>query len=160
MNLILAFAFFSPLFTDTIDRDFVIEFDSDLTVRALEPGRIEVQHILIGLKPGRSWLGYFLRNNARPASDSETLARHLFSQIKANPSLMRDSVWLRDNGLFQSYYKLVNFGVEKKGDEIYRAEVGSAFADQAFRLRLGELSFVEYSKSNSPYGYHILWRIR
>jgi hypothetical protein len=57
-------------------------------------------------------------------------------------------------------YTLVNNGVAKQGAEFERTGMVPAFGDVGFVLTLNEIGLAEHDPRTSPYGWHIIKRIK
>ena len=57
-------------------------------------------------------------------------------------------------------YSMANTGVMPVGDEFPREQIVQAFGDLSFRLQVGEVGIAEYDAQISPYGYHIIKRLK
>ncbi|TVQ79067.1 MAG: hypothetical protein EA369_05715 [Bradymonadales bacterium] len=119
-----------------------------------EPRRVRVQHLLIGVSGS-------LPNErvSRTQAEAEELARSLYERAKAKPSEFSNLVQQYSDDQVPGVYELANFGVSLQGNEFPRGQMVSGFASLAFRLRVGEIGFLEYHPRRSPYGYHILMRL-
>lgn len=120
------------------------------------PDRIQVQHILIafdgslpGQKVGRTKnqakaLAYRLLEEARCGADFDTL-------VKANT-----------NDAFPGIYGMTNFGVppNEKGGEYARERMVAAFGDIGFEISEGNIGIADFDAKKSPYGWHIIKRLK
>lgn len=119
-----------------------------------EPERVEVQHILIAFKgslPGREI--------ERSKEEAETLASELLAKAYQGEDF---------NALVKSYtddrapgiYKMSNHGITPIGEEFGRAMMVPAFGELGFTLGVGSVGLAPFNKESSPYGYHIIKRLR
>ncbi|MGH9750552.1 MAG: peptidylprolyl isomerase, partial [Candidatus Polarisedimenticolia bacterium] len=121
---------------------------------AAAPQRVAVQHILIsvgGKLPGKP---------VRTADEARTLAGDLLERARGGQdydALVRTFTDDRAPGI----YRLANHGVTPSGREEYpRRGMVSCFGDVAFALAVGEIGLCEYDERASPWGFHIIKRIR
>jgi hypothetical protein len=54
---------------------------------------------------------------------------------------------------------LTNRDAPRRGDSMTRDEVVYGFGDMAFSLEVGEIGFVPYGFSASPFGWHVIKRL-
>ena len=121
-----------------------------------EPDRIEVDHILIGVKSPR------LPRATRSVAEAEELARKLLADLEGG-----DADWA---GLKRRYsddpppggpYKMSNRGVPPtRPGEYPREQMATAFGDVGFQLEVGGIGLAEYDPAKSPFGYHIIKRTK
>lgn len=118
------------------------------------PQRVAVQHILIsvgGKLPGKP---------VRTPDEARTLAASLLERARGGQdfdALVREFTDDRAPGI----YMLANHGVTPAArDEYPRRGMVSCFGDVAFALAVGELGLCDYDERSSPWGFHIIKRIR
>jgi len=116
---------------------------------------VEVQHLLIAF--GKTLSG---KKVSRTQAQAKKLAEKLYAKAKKNPTQFGRLVRSYSDDQFPGIYDLANFGVAQKKGEFKRGQMVSAFGDAAFQLKKGELGLVNYDPKSSPYGYHIIKRIR
>jgi len=126
-----------------------------------EPDYITVQHILIafeGRLPGKT-----IR---RSKAEAEELARQLFEQAQQPESDFAAMVKEYTDDAYPGIYRMANHGVpENAGSDattpVYpRSGMVPAFGDTGFPLQVGDVGLAEYDPTKSPYGYHIVKRIK
>ena len=75
-------------------------------------------------------------------------------------SLQR-SEWLGAAGANAGVLAVANFGATKNApDEIERVNLVRGFGDLAFELEPNEIAMVFHDPVRSPYGYHVVKRLR
>lgn len=129
--------------------------------RAKEPDRIEVQHILIafdGTIPNKS-----LDRNQKAA---EKLAGEVLAKAKKKGSDFSALVkeFSDDTPAPQGepgVYKMSNRGVAPSGPGEYsRERMVPAFGNVGFKLGVGEIGLARYHAKDSPFGFHIIKRLK
>jgi foldase protein PrsA len=120
---------------------------------AAEPERIILQHILISFEGARA-------GKKRSRADAEKLASDVLERAKKGEDfdrMMKDLS--EDPG--PGVYRLSNTGVEPKaGDEYPRKQMVAAFGDVGFKLKVGEVGLAPYDPKASPYGWHVIKRLK
>jgi hypothetical protein len=119
-----------------------------------EPAHIVVQHILIGFQgsiPGK--------NITRSRSEAEALAKEIL-----------DRAWQGEdfNALVQQYtddappgiYGMANRGATPATGEYPRDGMVAAFGNVGFSISPGNISMADYDPKASPYGWHIIKRLK
>ena len=125
------------------------------TLRNGEPRRIEVQHILI------SFAGKGTKAT-RSQSEAQLLAMEVFSKAQAGEDFNALVQQYTDDA-FPGRYKMTNFGVDPdpaRGMEYPREKMVPAFGDVGFKLKPGEIGLAHFHVRKSPYGWHIIKRLR
>lgn len=118
-----------------------------------EPQRVEVQHILIAFKgslPGKEV--------ERSFEEAEAFAKKLEAKARESKKF-EELVRAHSDDQFPGIYKLANIGVSLRLDEYRRADMTRAFGDASFAIKKGEVVFVNFHKTTSPYGFHIIKRL-
>lgn len=126
------------------------------TAQALPAGHIEVQHVLIGFQgsvPGKPI--------TRSMDEAKTLAYQLLDRAKKGVSF-DDLVKLNTDDQFPGIYRLADNGVtpDQGAGEFARSGMVKGFGDAAFPLAIGGVGIADYDKQASPYGWHIVKRLR
>ncbi|MDQ2806522.1 MAG: peptidyl-prolyl cis-trans isomerase [Chloroflexota bacterium] len=126
-----------------------------VVVPAGEAEHITVQHILIGFQgtiPGK--------NIVRTKDEAQALAEKLFAQAQAGSDfdqLVKDNTDDSPPGI----YEMANLGVAPaNADEAPRDQMIPAFGDVGFKLKPGEIGLAPYDPTASPYGWHIIKRLK
>lgn len=126
------------------------------TANAAEPQRITVQHILIGFRgtvPGKGI--------TRSKAEAEKLAKDLLKKAKEKNSKFDDLVAANTDDQAPGIYQMANKGVRPSGPGEYPREgMVAAFGDVGFKLKVGDVGLASYDQKKSPFGYHIIKRIK
>ena len=123
--------------------------------RAAEPDRIVVRHILI------SFAGAPRVKQTRSKAEAEKLARELLERVKKGESfeeLMKR--YSDDTG--PGEYGMANHNVAP-GDpqkEFPRQGMVPAFGNVGFQLGVGEIGLAVHHEKDSPFGWHIIQRVK
>lgn len=128
--------------------------------RAGEDARIQVQHILIGFKDAVGFQGQAPGKAAnRTQDEAKKLADDLLAQAKAGGDFDK---LVADNTDDQApgKYGIANDGVTPNADESPRNGLVPAFGDVGFALKVGEIGMTDYDPQKSPFGYHIIKRLK
>ena len=119
-----------------------------------EPEHIQVQHLLVGFAgsiPGK--------RITRTQEEARTLAYSLLDQAKAGgdfDALVRQHTDDSPPGI----YGMANVGVTPARGEYPRQGMVAAFGDTGFPLQVGEYGIADFDPRKSPYGWHIVKRIK
>jgi hypothetical protein len=121
---------------------------------------IQVQHILIGFKDAVGFQGSPPPKAAnRTQAQAKTLAYDLLNQAKSGADydkLVADNTDDSPPGI----YGMANTGVQPAQGEYSRAGMVPAFGNVGFSLKVGEIGMADYDPTTSPFGYHIIKRIK
>ncbi len=119
-----------------------------------EPAVVTVKHVLIMFK------GAHPRATAtRSKAEAEKLAYDVLGWAKEGKdfdALMKQHS--DDPG--PGTYVMVNEGLEPRGSEGRRSGMVKAFGDVSFRLNVDEIGITMWNGDTSPFGYHILRRVK
>ena len=129
---------------------------SELADQGADPQRIEVQHILISFagkisKPGLT----------RSQEEAEELADDLMERI-TNGEDFDNLVQTYTDDSYPGIYKMANLNVpinEAEG-EYSRDGMVKAFGDVSFNLKVGEVGMCGFNAETSPFGWHIVKRLK
>ena len=119
-----------------------------------EPEHIEVQHILIGFSgsvPGK--------RITRTQEEARTLAYDLLAKAQAGEdydALVRKHTDDSPPGI----YAMANRGVQAGPREYAREGMVGAFGDVGFTLEVGGYGVADHDPRTSPYGYHVIKRVK
>ena len=119
-----------------------------------EPDHITIQHVLIGFNgsvPGK--------NVTRTQDEARKLAEEILARARKGEDF---------EGLVKQYtddaapgiYSMSNKGVAPSAGEYPRERMVPAFGDAGFPLQVGEFGMAPYDKVKSPYGWHIVKRLK
>lgn len=129
--------------------------EEDPTLR--EARRVTVQHVLVSFDEGGAGAATRTRGEAaKLAQKVYDLARrgHAFADLVY---LYSDDAGSADT---QGRYELANFGVDAGPDQMERSSAVQGFGDAAFEMSVGEIRMVAYDATRSPYGWHVIKRLR
>jgi len=120
-----------------------------------EPDRVVVQHILVsfsGKLPGKT-IG-------RTQDEARTLAGQILDRARRGEDF--DALVKRyTEDQVPGVYRLFNRGrTAADRDEYARQGMVACFGDLSFHLAPGEIGLCEYDQERSPYGWHIIKRIK
>lgn len=120
-----------------------------------QPSIITVQHVLI------SFEGSERSDQKRTRAEAEKLAFEIINRAKAGEDfekLMKE--FSNDPG--GGTYTLTNEGVSanQSAGEYERRGMVAAFGDVGFRISVGEVGLADYDPKSSPFGLHIIKRIK
>lgn len=119
-----------------------------------EPDHITIQHVLIGFTgsvPGK--------NITRTQDEAKKLAEEILARAKKGESF-DDLVKQYTDDAAPGIYSMSNKGVAPSADEYPRERMVPAFGDAGFPLQIGEIGMASYDKVKSPYGWHIVKRLK
>jgi len=120
-----------------------------------EPEHILVQHILIGFQgslPGK--------DVKRSRAQAEKLADEIIQKAK-DPKANYDSLVKEfTDDQAPGIYGLANLGVSPQGEEFPRDQMVPAFGDVGFKLKAGEIGLAQHDAKTSPYGFHVIKRLK
>ena len=123
-------------------------------VSAKEADHITIQHLLIGFTgsvPGK--------NITRTQDEAKKLADEILARAKKGENFDALVKKYTDDAA-PGIYSMANNGVQPAQGEYARAGVVPAFGDAGFPLQVGEFGMASYDKTRSPYGWHIVKRIK
>lgn len=121
---------------------------------AAEPERITIQHVLIGFQgsvPGK--------NITRTLEEAKTLAGDILKRASGGEDFDALVKQYTDDS-HPGIYTLVNNGLVPGQGEWARRRMVPAFGDTGFPLKVGEVGVAEYDRMRSPYGWHVVKRLK
>lgn len=132
-----------------------------VTTPSGEPAYITVQHCLIGFEgsvPGKVIV--------RSESEAEQLAQELLAKAQAGEDFA-EIVTTHTDDSPPGIYKMANEGFpgdmtsNNPSNHVYaRNAMVPAFGNTGFPLEVGEIGLAVYDKTDSPFGWHIVKRIK
>lgn len=126
-----------------------------------QPGYITVQHCLIGFQG--SVQGKAI---SRSQAEAEALAQELFEKAQAGEDFSKIVAGNTDDSA-PGIYRMANNGFP--GDTtshipskhvMPRSQMVAAFGDVGFELQPGEVGLAAYDPATSPFGWHIIKRLK
>ncbi len=125
-----------------------------------EPDRVTVQNILIGFKDAVGFSGSALAKAlARTQQQANILAQDLLNRAQKGEDFDQLVKEFSDDP-FPAVYTMANTGITPESNEISRESIVQAFGDLSFQLQVGEIGITKYDSQTSPYGYHIIKRLK
>jgi len=120
-----------------------------------EPSVITVKHVLIGFE------GAQRSDQKRSKAEAQKLAYEILGRAKSGEDfdkLMKE--FSNDPG--GGTYTLVNNGVtaDQAAGEFDRSGMVPAFGDVGFRIMLNEIALAEHDDKTSPFGWHVIKRVK
>lgn len=129
---------------------------SELAYQGVNPQRIEVQHILI------SFAGKISKPElTRSQEEAEALANELLERIR-NGEEFDSLVKTYTDDQYPGIYKMANLDVpiNEADGEYSRGGMVKGFGDVSFSLKVGEVGMCGFDPTTSPYGWHIVKRLK
>jgi len=118
-----------------------------------EPAVITVKHILIAFE------GAQRSEQKRTRAEAEKVAFEAINRAKSGEDFDKIMKELSsDPG--EGTYTLVNTGIPPGPGEFDRSGMVRAFGDVGFRISVGEVGLADYDKETSPFGLHIIKRVK
>jgi len=121
---------------------------------AKEPDHITIQHVLIGFTgsvPGK--------NITRTQEEAKKLAEEILARAKKGENFDELVKKYTDDSA-PGIYSMANNGVASAAGEYPRSRMVPAFGDAGFPLQVGEIGMASYDKGKSPFGWHIVKRLK
>jgi len=120
------------------------------------PEHIEVQHVLIGFQgsiPGKTV--------TRTKAEAEKLAQEVLEKARKGDN-MDALVQQYTDDQYPGVYDLANNGItpDPAKGEFKRSGMVKGFSDAAFGLSVGNVGISKFDPSNSPFGWHIIKRLK
>jgi hypothetical protein len=119
-----------------------------------EPDHITIQHVLIGFTgsvPGKSI--------TRTQDEAKALAEEILARAKKGENFDELVKKYTDDSA-PGIYSMANKGVAPAAGEYARGRMVPAFGDAGFPLQVGEYGMAPYDSAKSPYGWHIVKRLK
>lgn len=120
-----------------------------------EPAVITVKHVLISFSGAGT-------KATRTKDEAQALAFEVLNRAKSGEDFDKLMKELSDDSPTGGTYTLVNAGVtpDQAAGEYARSGMVPAFGDVGFRIAVGEVGLSDYDAARSPYGFHIIKRIK
>jgi len=118
-----------------------------------EPAVITVKHVLIAFE------GAQRSEQKRSRAEAEKVAFEAINRAKGGEDFDKIMKELSsDPG--EGTYTLVNTGITPGPGEFDRSGMVPAFGDVGFRIAVGEVGLADYDPKGSPFGLHIIKRVK
>ncbi|HLY08799.1 MAG TPA: peptidylprolyl isomerase [Planctomycetota bacterium] len=118
-----------------------------------QPAVITVKHVLISFK------GAAQSKESRTQAEAEKLAFEVINRANSGEDFDKIMKELSsDPG--EGTYTLVNQGISANPGEFERSGMVAAFGDVGFRIAVGEVGLADYDAKGSPFGLHIIKRVK
>ncbi len=134
-------------------------YRADAVAKSGEPGYVTVQHVLIAFDgTGTSAI--------RSMEEAHTLAHEILEKAKAGADfdqLVRDYTDDSPPGIYQIANDGMSFDKSSRlpSKQVWpRSGLVAAFGNVGFALEVDEVGLAEFDKTDSPFGWHIVKRIR
>jgi hypothetical protein len=118
------------------------------------PDRIVVDHILIGVQ------GEKFPEGRRSRQDAEKFARGLLVSLKAGEDWAFAKRQHSEDPPPGGPYPMSNTGVRPNPGKTPRNGMVPAFGDVGFALRVDEIGLAEFDPVKSPFGFHLIKRVK
>ena len=123
--------------------------------RAASNDHVTVDHILIGVQTAEK------PSMRRNEADARAFAYELIAQLRAGGDWDEAKRLNSEDPPPGGPYSLANRGVRLQSqDEFGREGMVPGFSDVAFSLAVGGMGMADYNARTSPFGYHIIKRIK
>lgn len=119
-----------------------------------EPERITIQHVLIGFTG--SVRG---KNITRTQEEAKVLAGQILDRARKGEDFDALVKQYTDDS-HPGIYAMTNHGTAPGQGEWARGRMVSAFGDAGFPLQVGEVGMAEYDAAKSPFGWHVVKRLK
>jgi hypothetical protein len=118
-----------------------------------EPAVITVKHVLVAFE------GAQRSEQKRTRAEAEKIAFEVINRAKSGEDF--DKIMKEiSNDPGEGTYTLVNTGIAANPGEFERSGMVAAFGDVGFRILVGEVGIADYDPKGSPFGLHIIKRVK
>jgi len=115
--------------------------------------RVEVQHLLISFAGTGT-------EAARTMQEAENLASEVYARVLAGEDFEELITRYTDDSPPGIYGMVADKAEAGKDGPYWRKGMVAAFGNVAWRLEVGEIGIAAYDKNDSPYGWHIIKRLK
>jgi hypothetical protein len=119
-----------------------------------EPAHVVVQHVLL------SFEGSQVPGCTRTRDEAARLAQRVLDEAREGRDFTELVRLYSDDRAKAGTYPIANWGVSAGPDEVDRRTMVRGFGNLAFRLAPGEVGLVEYDENASPFGWHVMKRLK
>lgn len=117
-----------------------------------EPERILVAHVLVSFAGTRT-------KATRTQAAAEKLAYEILARARKGEDFNKLIKDLSDDE-GEGVYGLANHRISPVGNEYERRKMVAAFGDVGFKLEVGTIGMSTFDPQKSPYGWHIIKRLK
>ncbi len=121
---------------------------------AMAPAHIEVQHILIGFAGSVPGKGI-----KRTKEEAKKLAYEILDKARTGANFDTLVAQYTDDSP-PGIYKMAATGVSAQMGEYPREQMVPAFGNVGFAISPGNIDIADYDPAKSPYGWHVIKRLR
>lgn len=118
-----------------------------------EPAVITVKHVLISFQGAGT-------KATRSREEAQKLAYDVLNRAKSGEDFDKLMKELSDDSPDGGTYTLVNNGIAKQGEEYERTGMVPAFGNVGFIISVNEIGLAEHDAKTSPYGWHVIKRVK
>ncbi|MCA8938535.1 MAG: peptidylprolyl isomerase [Planctomycetes bacterium] len=122
-------------------------------------GVVEVEHILIAFDSARR------SKQTRSQDEALALTRRIYVELLGGADFgdlkvthTNDTGQKTRSGTYTMFD--VNKGGAQAGNDFDRSQMVKAFGDTSWRLKVGEWGIADFNETTSPFGYHIIRRVK
>lgn len=119
-----------------------------------EPAHVVVQHVLIAFD------GTGVPAVTRSKADAQRVVDRVLSDARAGRDFADLVRLYSDDRGYDGTLEIANWGAPPGPTERERRGLARGFSAAAFRLAPGEIALVEYDPVASPFGFHVIKRLR
>jgi peptidyl-prolyl cis-trans isomerase B (cyclophilin B) len=125
-----------------------------------EPEHVTVQHVLIGFKDARGFQGAAPGKAAnRTREEAQALANEILQRAQGGENFDELVKEYTDDSA-PGIYGMANFNVTPAQGEAGRDGMVAGFGNVGFALKEGEIAIAPYDDYTSPFGWHIIKRVK
>jgi peptidyl-prolyl cis-trans isomerase D len=118
------------------------------------PSHVVVEHVLLAFD------GTKVAGATRTKDEARVLANNVFEQAKGGRDFDELVRLYSDDRGGGGKIALANYGVPTDAGELERRKMVRGFSAAAFSLAVGEIALVEYDVNASPFGWHVVKRLK
>ena len=118
------------------------------------PDHIAVDHILIGVEGARGLA------STRSVAEAKAFAYDLLAKLRAGGDWAKAKRENSEDPPPGGPYGLANHGVKPAAGEHGRGNMVPAFGDVGFTLAVGAIGMADFDARKSPYGFHLIKRVK
>lgn len=119
-----------------------------------EPAHVVVQHVLLAFD------GTGVPAVTRSKAEAQRLAARVLTDARGGREFADLVRLYSDDRGYDGTLEIANYGVTPGPTERERRGLARGFGDTSFRLAPGEIAVVEYEPTTSPFGWHVIKRLR